>query len=345
MVSAATLRIPNCDRLIALKFPTYLVPHDDVVVWLLHQFRQVYDLWDQDTGWPDGRREREVRTLVHGADRAALTAAQAVYCNSAVTQARLAQHLGLEAEVLLPPLLQDEGFTSGPYGDYLLATGRISKAKRQDLAVEAMGLPPGAGRLVVAGPPDSEEDARRLRNLVADHDLSDRVEVLDEFISEGHKRELLARARAVVYLPVDEDSYGYVTLEAAHASRPVITAADSGGTLALVEDGATGLVVAPEAPAVAAAFAALLGDEQHAAKMGATLHDRCAGPNALLAGRGQQAHGVRVAVVTPFDERSAVAEVTLRTLAPLRDDWELQLWTHRVPARVGPRCPRRRSIP
>jgi glycosyltransferase involved in cell wall biosynthesis len=275
MVSAATLRIPNCDRLIALKFPTYLVPHDELVVWLLHQFRQAYDLWDHEAGWPDGPREREVRDLVRGADRAALSGARAVFCNSVVTQARLAEHLGMHAEVLLPPLLQDDGFTSGPYGDYLLALGRISRAKRQHLAIEAMAqLPPGAGRLVIAGPPDGEEDAHQLRQLVADHGLADRVEVLDEFISEQRKRELLAGARAVVYLPVDEDSYGYVTLEAAHAQRPLVTAADSGGILTLVEDGVTGLVVAPEAAALATAFAALLGDEQHAAAMGAAMHRR-----------------------------------------------------------------------
>src|SRR5579863_6927305 len=45
MFAAASIRIPEADRIIALKFPAYLVPHDHKVIWLLHQFRQVYDQW------------------------------------------------------------------------------------------------------------------------------------------------------------------------------------------------------------------------------------------------------------------------------------------------------------
>lgn len=275
MLSIASLRIPNCDRVIALKFPVYLVPHHEVVLWLLHQFRQVYDLWGHPAGWPDDPRRREVRDLVHAADRAALGRARALYCNSAVTQERLKSHLGIHADVLLPPLLQDEGFTRGPYGDYILALGRISAGKRQELAVEAMShVPPSLGRLIVAGPPDGEEDARRLRACVAANGLEERVEVVDSFISERRKRELLAGARAVAYLPIDEDSYGYVSLESAHAGRPVVTLTDSGGILTLVEDDVTGLVAPPDVRAVAAAFVRLLESTSLAARLGGALHDR-----------------------------------------------------------------------
>jgi glycosyltransferase involved in cell wall biosynthesis len=216
-----------------------------------------------------------VRGLVRSADLAALGQARRVFCNSEVTRARLQEHLGMTAEVLLPPLLQDAALTSGPYGDYLLALGRISRAKRQDLAVAAMsGVPPGTGRLVVAGPPDSPEDERRLRELVDEHGLADRVDLLPEFISADRKAELVAGARGVVYLPVDEDSYGYVTLEAAYARRPVVTATDSGGILTLVSDGDTGEVVPPEPTALAGSFMALLRDEARAARLGGALHDR-----------------------------------------------------------------------
>ena len=46
----------------------------------------------------------------------------------------------------------------------------------------------------------------------------------------------------MVYLPFGEDSYGYVTLEAFHARKPVVTLSDSGGTLELVRDRRNGLV-------------------------------------------------------------------------------------------------------
>jgi glycosyltransferase involved in cell wall biosynthesis len=277
MLASASTRIQGCDRVIALKFPTYLVPHDDMVVWLLHQFRQVYDLWTHPAGWPDEPRTRAVRELVAAADRSALERATHVFCNSSVTQDRLRTHLGIPAEVLLPPLLQDVEIERGPYGGYLLALGRISAAKRQDLAVAAMAhVPPGTGRLVVAGPPDSPEHAARLHALVDELGLGDRVEVRASFLSEADKLDLLSGARGVVYLPVDEDSFGYVTLEAAYAGRPVVTTEDSGGILTLVEDGRTGLVAAPDARSVAAAFGRLLSDEALARSLGSGLADRAA---------------------------------------------------------------------
>jgi glycosyltransferase involved in cell wall biosynthesis len=62
-----------------------------------------------------------------------------------------------------------------------------------------------------------------------------------------------ADALAVAYVPYDED-FGYVTLEGFLARKPVITAADSGGTLEFVVNDVNGAVVAPDAEAIAAAI-------------------------------------------------------------------------------------------
>ena len=55
---------------------------------------------------------------------------------------------------------------------------------------------------------------------------------------------LYAGALGVVFPPFDED-YGYVTLEAFLARKPVVTTTDAGGPLEFVEDDVTGLVVEP----------------------------------------------------------------------------------------------------
>src|SRR5450759_5048557 len=51
------------DRLIGLKFPAYLSPHPHKVLWILHQHRQAYDLWDHPMGdlqrYPNGPQVRE----------------------------------------------------------------------------------------------------------------------------------------------------------------------------------------------------------------------------------------------------------------------------------------------
>ena len=64
--------------------------------------------------------------------------------------------------------------------------------------------------------------------------------------------DLYAGALAVAYPPFDED-FGYVTLEAFLARKPVLTATDSGGPLEFVEDGVNGFVCPPDPRAFAEA--------------------------------------------------------------------------------------------
>src|SRR5262245_31376727 len=60
----------SIDMLIGLKFPAYLIPHENKVLWVLHQFRTAYDLWDHPLGdliyEPNGV---EVRDVIREADR------------------------------------------------------------------------------------------------------------------------------------------------------------------------------------------------------------------------------------------------------------------------------------
>jgi glycosyltransferase involved in cell wall biosynthesis len=84
---------------------------------------------------------------------------------------------------------------------------------------------------------------------------------------------LYAGALAAVYVPYDED-FGYVTLEAFLARKPVITADDAGGPLEFVVDGENGAVCAPEPAAIAAAINAYAADRKRAASHGDAGHAR-----------------------------------------------------------------------
>jgi glycosyltransferase involved in cell wall biosynthesis len=77
----------------------------------------------------------------------------------------------------------------------------------------------------------------------------------------------------VVFPPFDED-YGYVTLEAFLARKPVVTTTDAGGPLEFVEDGVTGRVVEPTPDAIGAAIAALAAQRSHAQALGDAGYDR-----------------------------------------------------------------------
>jgi glycosyltransferase involved in cell wall biosynthesis len=273
MVAAAAVRMPETDRVIALKFPAYLVPHDNKVVWLLHQFRQVYDLWGtplQDL--PDTPETQELRRAIQVSDTRALGSVRGLYCNSAVTADRLQRFNGLQAQILLPPHGDAATFRDDGVGDYVLAIGRVTASKRQHLLVQAMAYAGRDVRLLIAGQPETPEDGELIQRLVVEHGLEDRVRLDLRFISDEEKVELLANARAVAYLPHDEDSYGYVTVEAMLSRKPVITTHDSGGVLQLVRDQATGLVVEPTPESLGAAMTRISSEARTAAEMGAAGH-------------------------------------------------------------------------
>jgi glycosyltransferase involved in cell wall biosynthesis len=122
---------------------------------------------------------------------------------------------------------------------------------------------PAPLRLIVVG-----EGSRRvaLEREAAQSGAGDRIEFKGAVWGDA-VADLYADTLAVVYAPFDED-YGYVTLEAFLASKPVITATDSGGPLEFVVDGTNGFVGDPDARAIAAAINRLAADRSLAERLG-----------------------------------------------------------------------------
>jgi glycosyltransferase involved in cell wall biosynthesis len=263
------LRLYNVDRVIGLKFPTYLIPHQHKILWLLHQFRQAYDLYESKLSYLcDCDAGERIAQLVHSADRECFLRSKAIYTNSPVTQARLRKYNGFGSDVLYPPLLDGERFVGGEYGRYFFAGGRVGPGKRQHLLVEAMRLARCSVKLIIAGPLDDERYGRQLERLIAQNNMSGRVELRFGFHSRDEIADLVNGALACAYLPIDEDSMGYVTMEAFSAGKGVITSCDSGGVLELVHDGETGLVSNPDAHSLAESLDQLGGDLSTARKVG-----------------------------------------------------------------------------
>jgi glycosyltransferase involved in cell wall biosynthesis len=270
MLAARLVRLANIDRVVAFKFPAYYVPHEDKVLWLLHQFRQAYDLWGTPfQGIPDTSAGCRIRNAIVGADRRHLTEVKRIYTNSKIVGHRLRLYSEIDSEPLYPPLLDSGPYHCEAYEDYFFMPSRINALKRQYMAVEAMAKVSGATKLVIAGPPDTPGDLAQLMDVVHEHELESRVEVIPRWISDDEKLRLLAGARGVIYIPLGEDSYGYVTLEAFHARKPVITLADSDGTHELVRDGRNGRI-AVRVQGLADAIDELAGDRALAERWGQT---------------------------------------------------------------------------
>lgn len=289
---------PEFERVIALKFPAYLLRHPSKVLWLIHQHHGAYERWGGDFGLanlPDGRL---ARTAVEEADRLAFAEAQAVFAISQTVADRVAASHGVAARVLFPPPRESEGFHCGPDGGggaagepggdpaggpYLFFPSRLAPAKRQELALRALALAREPVRLVFAGAADNADYGGELAGLAGELGVAGRV-AWRGFVPDAELRDLYAGSRAVLFPPHDED-YGYISLEAMLSGKPVITCRDSGGTLEFVAadpaaaGGATGYVADPDPASLAAALDEVWRDPEEARRRGAAARRNVLGRN------------------------------------------------------------------
>ncbi len=244
------------DLVIATKFPSYVVRHPNKVVWLVHQFRQAYELDRTELGqFGESPQERALRRKVHELDRIALGEAKRLYATSGNVAERLRGSTGLEAEVMPHPP-QELDFRCEGYEPFVLSVGRLDRAKRIDLLLEAAKQ--GDFDVVVAG---DGPDRERLESLA-----DGRVRFAGR-VSEAELADLYARCRGVYYAPVDED-FGMVPFEAFLSEKPVVTTTDAGGPLDVVHDRETGRVVEPRVEALASACRELVEREEDARAWG-----------------------------------------------------------------------------
>src|SRR5688500_13670208 len=268
------------DAVVATKFPSYCVRHPNKRVWVLHQFRQAYELDRTELGqFGEAPEERAVRRQVQRLDRIALGEAKRLFATSQNVASRIERSTGLTPEVMPHPP-QALPYRCEEYGDFVLSVNRRDRAKRGDLLIEAAALDPGL-RGVIAGAARGPglraacggegPDRDRLEGIARERGLNGRVEFAGR-ADEDELASLYARCLAVYYAPVDED-FGMVPFEAFLSRKPVLTTTDAGGPLEIVSDRRTGLVTAPEAPALAAAAGWLREHRGEAEAFGAAGHD------------------------------------------------------------------------
>ena len=252
------------DLVIASKFPTYFVRHPRKVAWLIHQYRAAYELCGteysdfQHSDLDVGLRDRLIQL-----DTEMLGECRAIFSNARNTAARLRKFNGLAAEALYHPSRLASKLRSGAYGNYVLSVGRIESVKRVDLLVKAMAEADPALRLLVAGDGTQRLNVER---FAAEAGVSDRITFLGT-VDDQQLVELYADALAVAYPPFDED-FGYVTLEAFLARKPVITCSDSGGPTEFVQHGVNGWICEPQPSAIAEAINGAAADRARTARLG-----------------------------------------------------------------------------
>ena len=250
------------DMVVGTKFPSYAVRHPEKRVWLVHQFRQAYELDRTELGqFGESPEDRAVRRRVQELDRVALGEATRLYATSRNVAGRLERSTGLVAEVLPHPA-QALDYRDDGHGDFILSVNRLDRAKRVDLLIEAAALQPTLQVVIVGEGPDGE----RLRRLARERGVDGRV-LFAGRVEREELADLYATCFASYYAPVDED-FGLGPYESFLSGKPVITATDAGGPLDVVHDGSTGRVVAPEPAEIGAAATWLRDHPEEAVAFG-----------------------------------------------------------------------------
>ena len=252
------------DLVIGTKFPSYFARHQNKVAWLIHQYRAAYELCGTEySDFAHTELDVGLREKLTQLDSKMLGECRALFTNARNTASRLAKFNGLVAEPLYHPPKLSSRLTGGPYSDYVLSVGRLESVKRADLIIAAMANVRSNIRLIVAGDGTQRQNAERTAEQAG---VADRVTFLGN-VEDDQLVDLYARALAVIYPPYDED-FGYVTLEAFLARKPVITCVDSGGPNEFVIDDVNGYVCAPNPDELASAVNRLADNPAKAAALG-----------------------------------------------------------------------------
>lgn len=260
------------DLVITLKFPAHVVEHSNKTVWLIQQFRQVYDLYGTPHSLydPTSSSDIDLRDTVRAMDTRTLGEARLLFAISHNVAQRLKDHNGLTAKVVHPPPPLDGQFYASDYGDYVLTIARLDELKRTEHLIYAISLTRSPVRCLVAG---DGPDRRALQRLAAKLGVDHRVVFLGS-VSDNDLLRLYSEALAVFYAPLDED-YGFVTVEAMKSARPVLTYSDSGGVLEFVQDGITGFVTSSgDTGAMAERIDSLYQSKADAKRIGENARDR-----------------------------------------------------------------------
>lgn len=252
------------EKVISLQFPGYGVAHCDHTVWLIHQHRAVYELYDVSKA---DHSMQQLKAAIQGYDTKNLSRAKKIYTISKRVSQRLKQYNGLDSTALYqPPPDADHLYCAADYG-YIFFPSRVEPLKRQQLLIESAQHTQSDVKFIIAGH-GSDFEACQLK--IQQLGLSHKVIMIGRF-TDHEKPTLYARSLGVFFGPYDED-YGYITLEAQLSSKPVITCEDSGGPLEFIENEHNGFICPPEPIALAEKFDWLYNHRLQAAEMGEKGH-------------------------------------------------------------------------
>lgn len=237
--------------------------HDNKVLWLLHQHRSVYDLWDlnEKNGHKFNWKDKVNRFEIRRKDNKNIKEIGRRFTISGNVSKRLMKYNQIDSSPLYhPPFFKP---SPGSYEPFIFCPSRLEPLKRQSLLLDALSLSKSSIKVVFAG---TGSQLEYLKEKAIQLDLNQRVVWLGK-ISDELMLNHYTNCLAVFFGPFDED-YGYITLEAMQAAKAVITCTDSGGPLEFISDMQTGIIVEPTPDAISSSIDLLATNKKLAKSLG-----------------------------------------------------------------------------
>ncbi|GEA07037.1 mannosyltransferase [Alteromonas sp. KUL42] len=157
-----------------------------------------------------------------------------VFVNSHSVQKRFKQYLGIDAEVLYPPV-EVGGLEHCPTKGYFLSSARLEPNKQVELILAAFEKRPMHTLFVAGGGTLLQEMKAKYADCKNIHFLG--------WQSQSQMKTLYNYSKALIYLPKNE-YFGIAPVEAMAAGKPVISVAE-GGILETVTDPRCGSLLNP----------------------------------------------------------------------------------------------------
>ena len=273
MLAIKSMNLGDYDQVICFKFPSFVVKHKKKTLWMFHQFRQVYELYDHEYGMSSDGIGAAIKEVITSNDFNEIGEAHSVFTNASEVSNRLKKYNGLNSTVLTPPLKNWELYHNLEYGDYIYYPSRVTDIKRQHLAVEAMRYVKSDVKLIIDGVCGGEDYENNIMDTIKRYKLENKIERNNRWVTDDEKIEKMGKSLACLYLAYKEDSCGFTSMEAFYSAKPVISFTDSGGTYELIEHNRTGIFTEPNAINLAKAMDELYLDRKNTEKMGKGARD------------------------------------------------------------------------
>ena len=256
----------HIDKVISLQFPAYYVNHHDKTLWIMHQHRSVYDLYNISD---KSSKLKELRDIIISSDNQCFkSVSNPIFANSKNVARRLKYFNNIDAIPLYHPPHDEDKFYCDHVENYIFFPSRLEYLKRQDLVIRAFKFVKSPIKLYLAG---EGSHYHNYKKLIEELNLQHKVKLLGR-VSQDDKIKLYANALGVVFPPQDED-YGYVTLEGMLSKKPIITCKDSGGVLEFVEDRVNGFITEPTPQHIAEKIEWLYNHKKEAIGLGQNGYD------------------------------------------------------------------------